>query len=1059
MDWLVYGGSKELYDVLNSIALIFGNSSMTTLLNLLMLFSLFFAFIQGGWSGKFFSIPVRTFVIILVIFYGFLYPKATVRITDLRTGQIYTVNNVPLGIGLLGMFQTQLSKGITAMLDDSLNTGYNKYTQTGFGFGPFSSIALDSFFNKNGLDSRITGNLMRFGVDCFVPSLGANNSNAYSFMNTFRTSKDGWKEILQGSYLNAGLTTNYVDSSGINISDNCKNIGVRIYNDIVNYVNNSVTVNSFYNFFASQLNISTSVVSGNLPQALVDYYNDSAANYEAVSKQSLLRAIFTDFYTNSISGSSLGNATNTAILTGLGAIYESSLKQSVQNITQGAFAYTVLPTYLSFIRIVIYFFSIFFIVFALTPLAKSVGKVLLVGFVYLTLLEPMYVITNYLVNTVALGKIQGAANSLGGGSCLTLSALPSCFDANLYIYSSLLNWSVTGITGLAYLLAIAIVSGSGAALDKLSDSLRSTTRNLEGARTSRATAEETAALSNSNFGSSIFDKAMMASAGPSLIGNYQSTVKSIFDSMSHMQGTDLKSKMMSFQNAGQTSIYEGYDPSGNVLFKAHTDSSGNVVLRMGDSANVVKLSQGAFESLKRAVGNDKDFTTILSALYNSSVGSNSQITNLDITKGTNGYIVKSEMFANGQKFSLYGLVENNGKSSFNLKDEANNLSLKLVGNARDPNSFRIDTTAFAAYQAGKSVGVGDSYNKSKIASVENALSTAIDKVFQEAKKKGINILDYIKTGEGIEGLYQKLVSSGILKDSKKSNKGEHGGGSTIGNYIDESAKVSVGGSASSAAGSLATAIVGIFSGALESKAGEKLTAEEFNRYVSAVETALSNYFKDEMKVVGSDKGFYEKGHQTSYSYEDLKSFIVNYTKSQTHTDKVVDSNQHQETASQNKELKEMFNARSPLTQKDIEEINKISQEQGAEAFWTELFKRLGKTPNEGLNEIQNEVKQKANELTYDVKETINNKEQGLNPVEKVPGTVNKELEKAERVFNPNKKGGKKPTVKDPAIHQTKPPTKQQKLDTPKSQGSGDSVGYGKEKIGKPSKDKDKRARK
>lgn len=63
------------------------------------------------------------------------------------------------------------------------------------------------------------------------------------------------------------------------------------------------------------------------------------------------------------------------------------------------------------------------------------------------------------------------------------------------------------------------------------------------------------------------------------------------------------------------------------------------------------------------------------------------------------------------------------------------------------------------------------------------------------------------------------------------------------------------------------------------------------------------------------------------------------------------------------------------------------------------------------------------------------------------------------MFNPNKKGGKKPTVKDPAIHQTKPPTKQQKLDNSKVQSGGSSGGDDKEKIGKTPKDKDKGIRK
>ncbi len=55
LDWHVYGGAKELYDVVNSIAILFDN--MGGLLKLFLLFSLFFAFLQGIASTRIMSFP------------------------------------------------------------------------------------------------------------------------------------------------------------------------------------------------------------------------------------------------------------------------------------------------------------------------------------------------------------------------------------------------------------------------------------------------------------------------------------------------------------------------------------------------------------------------------------------------------------------------------------------------------------------------------------------------------------------------------------------------------------------------------------------------------------------------------------------------------------------------------------------------------------------------------------------------------------------------------------------------------------------------------------------
>ena len=460
-----------------NITMLAKSGAFINLIDLLMLTGLFFAFILAAFSGRIFSTPIRNFVIMMIVVYGLLKPTSDVMIIDERSGKNYNVSNVPLGVALFGYFQSSLSRDLVNFFENSLNSGqfYASYAKYGFGFGPFSTKAIVEYMNSPAISNqnpeygRLVTNLSKFSQECFGYSAAQGNNNmALMAIKAMPASNDAFKIFLGQDpnypYINSGLTMDYLNSSRTYESLNCKDAGSRIYADVKSFINSSQLDQNFVKQVQGMLSANPTSLATDLQTAL-QYHFNSLSQLENLKMNILFSSMAYDFVKLGASGlSSNADVSNYAVNSILGSAKMSAIQQAVENFGQGAVAVALAPKMLNFTKMMYYLLFFVLLTLALTPLARAIGKVVLVFVVFLTGLEHMNVLLNYLLNTMAYYQASSSTtcnNSPAG--------ILSCLDINSLFYTNILNFSILGLIGLAYMLASAMVTGSGAVIGAIGD--------------------------------------------------------------------------------------------------------------------------------------------------------------------------------------------------------------------------------------------------------------------------------------------------------------------------------------------------------------------------------------------------------------------------------------------------------------------------------------------------------------------------------------------------------------------------------------------------------------
>jgi hypothetical protein len=454
-----------------------------------MMTGLFFAFIFAAFSGRIFSTPIRNFVIMMIVVYGLLKPTTDVMIVDERSGYNYNVSNVPLGVALFGSFQSSLSRDLVNFFENTLNGGqfYASYAKYGFGFGPFSTKAIVEYMNSPAIGNgnreygKLVANLSKFSQECFGYSAAqSNNDIALMAIKAMPASNDAFKIFLGQDdnypYINSGLTMDYVKSDGSSQSLSCKDAGQNIYNDVKNFINGSQMDQNFVKQVQGMLSANPASLDSDLQTAL-QYHFNSLSQLDNLKMNILFSSMAYDFVKLGASGlSNSADVSNYAVNSVLGSAKMNAIQQAVENFGQGAVAVALAPKMLNFTKMMYYLLFFVLLTLALTPLAKSIGKVVLVFFVFLTILEPLYVLLNYLLNTMAYYQ---ATNST---TCNNSPAgIISCLDINSLFYTNVLNFSILGLIGLAYMLASAMVTGSDAVIGAIGEKFGSGAISYQGA--------------------------------------------------------------------------------------------------------------------------------------------------------------------------------------------------------------------------------------------------------------------------------------------------------------------------------------------------------------------------------------------------------------------------------------------------------------------------------------------------------------------------------------------------------------------------------------------------
>jgi hypothetical protein len=693
-----------------------GPTPFINLINLLMLTGLFFAFIFAAFSGRVFSTPIRNFVIMMIVVYGLLKPTADVMVVDERTGHNYNVSNVPLGVALFGNFQSTLSRDLVNFFEGTLNGGqfYASYAKYGFGFGPFSTKAIVEYMNSPAIGNgnpeygRLMTNLSKFSQECFGYSAAQSNNNmALMAIKAMPASNDAFKIFLGQDnnypYINSGLTMDYLNSNGSYESLNCKDAGGRIYADVRNFIKGSQLDQKFVNQVQGMLSANPTSLATDLQTAL-QYHFNSMSQLDNLKMNILFSSMSYDFIKLGASGlSNNADVSNYAVNSVLGSAKMSAIQQAIENFGQGAVAVALAPKMLNFTKMMYYLLFFVLLTLALTPLARAIGKVSLVFFVFLTILEPLYVILNYLLNTMAYYQASSS------GTCNASPAgILGCLDINSLFYTNVLNFSILGLIGLAYMLASAMVTGSGAVIGAIGEKFGSGAISYQGANNnvgslSNFLNDPVKALASQNTSASSF----ISDGG----AGFQSSLANIMATQMAMRGTELGASLATYDSSRRTITRDGYTNIDGVKYS-------NV--RVGNDGHVsdFKTAEGTMDQLIRGLNNSGDASLARLAgslqFLRSHMGEKGGGVSATITKGANGYTIEFDMGQAGTSGKQSILLDKNGNFTQGSIDTGKgkimieNGHVKIGGQDLTSDLQRLQQT----YEKNKFASIGETFGKS-----------------------------------------------------------------------------------------------------------------------------------------------------------------------------------------------------------------------------------------------------------------------------------------------------------------------------------------------------------
>ncbi len=599
------------------------------------------------------------------------------------------------------------------------------------------------------------------------------------------------------------------------------------------------------------------------------------------------------------------------------------------------------------------------------------------------------------------------------------------------------------ITGIAYLLAIAIVSSSGAALSSLASGLSGVSR-LDGVRDRGATSEESLALSRSSFGSSIFDGALTSSfaSSPSFAGSYTQSYRSILEQAATMGATNLSSQFTSFQNAGQRSVYNGYIDNNQLVYGSGllADGQGNVSMATGSKLEASVLNQGSIASILSAVNNDRGLKTVLEGAYSAAlmVGS-SKVSNFSVVKGASGYEYTGVITGkDGRVLTVKGVVGNDGISTLSIldgnkqvltatsKDGKFHFSVPAVYNQNVGKADKVSKNALETTETGQVISNSESFNK-------------VLEQFKENMKQITNIRDGFRQLGVSANSVNTTDSKSNTQDSSKEKKKEEGKKETSGRSYEFTTTAGMEAHAGIGTKGL-SAGAGFY---LDNKASTS-TKFSIEKYKNVVETvaeklseSISNVFSNINNVSGITEGYVgsEKSDISRSGTRNSNAYSVKEDKQKYYSNKNTTTNQ----ASEEKSVNESLQYNSIVSQEVLDKMNEL----GAKG---DLAGALALFLDSAFN--SNSVRQQVEPVKKEVeglKGNVENKQEQEKENVKTPHLGrNNPLNKQRDSKNP--KNPKKPIVDRP----TPPPAKPSKNSPPK-QGDNNTPPVDKKTVDKEKK--------
>lgn len=447
MEFFAYWNGSQIRDLFEAVVAITGSADYTGLLKTIILFG--FLCVITVCALRYRGLDAGSFIFAVALFYGVtLVPKTDLAINDERSGSVYVVSNVPLGLAFMASTTSHVGHWLTEIFEDTF-AGVEAERFSRFGM-VFPERAVNAILAAGPVTAQGRTLISDFNRNCVMPEL----IDYPQKIEALSTSGNLWQTIAQTGWVNPARKTQ--DTAGNWLG--CDEAIAFIDNHMATTELPAIQKHLAMKLLPDQLDASTLILRV-LPQAESLLLGVSQSLASSIKHSVFINTLQSDIdNVAALAGHPLATATALAKAQG-------NLSSEINYRTMAEIAKDALPKVRNSLEFIILasFPLIFIMVLAAGHMAGTILRSYLTLLIWIQLWAPISAVMNYLIIHTDSHPMNQIIAEYGANTI---------YAANLIREAGASSQAIAGfLTILAPVIAFAIAKGSDFATAQLAASV------------------------------------------------------------------------------------------------------------------------------------------------------------------------------------------------------------------------------------------------------------------------------------------------------------------------------------------------------------------------------------------------------------------------------------------------------------------------------------------------------------------------------------------------------------------------------------------------------------
>lgn len=447
MEFFAYWNGSQIRDLFEAVVTITGSADFTGLLQTIILFG--FLCVITVCALRYRGLDAGSFIFAVALFYGVtLVPKTDLAINDERSGSVYVVSNVPLGLAFMASTTSHVGHWLTEIFEDTF-AGVEAERFSRFGM-VFPERAVNAILAAGPVTAQGRTLISDFNRNCVMPEL----LDYPQKIEALSTSGNLWQTIAQTGWVNPARKTQ--DTAGNWLG--CDEAIAFIDNHMATKELPAIQKHLAMKLLPDQLDASTLILRV-LPQAESLLLGVSQSLASSIKHSVFMNTLQSDIdNVAALAGHPLATATALAKAQG-------NLSSEINYRTMAEIAKDALPKVRNSLEFIILasFPLIFIMVLAAGHMAGTILRSYLTLLVWIQLWAPISAVMNYLIIHTDSHPMNQIIAEYGANTI---------YAASLIREAGASSQAIAGfLTILAPVIAFAIAKGSDFATAQLAASV------------------------------------------------------------------------------------------------------------------------------------------------------------------------------------------------------------------------------------------------------------------------------------------------------------------------------------------------------------------------------------------------------------------------------------------------------------------------------------------------------------------------------------------------------------------------------------------------------------